>query len=93
MKKVREFEQQSKSLDSENSGLQLLVESFKDPNDGCEFVMVSLSLNVSIDKINQVFSIFLSKLMISYIKSLSLTGGKASLMNWSKSSLILFVRQ
>ena len=81
LKKVREFEQQSKSLDSENSGLQLLVESFKDPNDGCEFIMVSLSLNVSIDKINQVFSIFLSKLMISYIKSLSLTRGKASLMN------------
>ena len=43
--------------------------------------MVSLSLNVSIDKINQVFAIFLSKLMINYIKSLSLTGGKASLMN------------
>lgn len=43
-------------------------------------IMVSLSLNVSIDKINQVFSVFLNKLVINNIKRLSLTRVKASSM-------------
>lgn len=43
-------------------------------------IMISLSLNVSIDKINQVFSVFLNKLLINNIKRLSLTGVKASSM-------------
>ena len=61
-------------------------------------IMVSLSLNVSIDKINQVFSVFLNKLVINNIKRLSLTRVKASSMQKvrvtrSKLSLILFIKK
>ena len=72
-KKVEEFRKQRKSLESESKALEQLVENLKDPfvtpfQDGNyanyvrEFVMALLSLNVSIDKIDQVLKVFLSKL-------------------------------
>ena len=42
--KVKEFGQQSRSLDSENKRLEDLIETLKDPTDVCEFIIVLLSL-------------------------------------------------
>ena len=41
---VKEFGQQSKSLDSENKRSEDLIETLKDPIDVCEFIIVLLSL-------------------------------------------------
>ena len=67
-------------MESENRGLEQLIEILKDPaltifqdgkctNNVCEHVMILLSLTVSIDKLNQVIKVVLSKLAEKDIES------------------------
>ena len=88
---VEEFRQQIKSLESKNRALEQLVQILKNPvvttfqdgkyaNDVRECVMALLSLNVSIDKIDQVVKVILNKLAKKDIERLPSAGVKARLM-------------
>ena len=59
---VKELGQESKSLDIENRILEHLVGILKNSNDACECIITLSSLNVNIEKIDQVVSAILSKL-------------------------------
>ena len=78
-KEVGEFRQQSKSLESGNRALEQLSEIFRDPvvttfqdgkyiNDVRESVTALLSVNVSINKIDQLIKVILSKLAKNILK-------------------------
>ena len=62
-KKVEEFGQQSKNLDSKKRRLEHFAETLKDPNDVSECIITLLYLlNLSKEKIDQVISVVLRKL-------------------------------
>ena len=68
--------QQSKSLDSTHRALEQFVELLTNPDDVLECIMVLLSSNISIQKMDQVISKTLSKLAKTDIERLMLVNHK-----------------
>ena len=68
-----------------NGRLEVLIEIFRDPNDGCECVMALSSLNHSVDKMIQIISDILNKLVSNNIGRLQIAAIKTSFMKKSQS--------
>ena len=62
-KEVEEFGKQSKYFGHENRRLEHKVKILKDQNGVCECIIASYSISISQEKIDQVISVILSKLV------------------------------
>ena len=80
-KEVEELGWQSKNLDRENKRLEHKIEIFKDPNDACQSMIALYPLDISKEKLDQIFSVILSKLPKEDIERRQSGDAKVRLIN------------
>ena len=87
-KEFEEFEQQIQNLDCENRRLENKIEIFNSLNSVCECITALYSFSISKEKIDQVFSMVLSKLAKKDISRFRSADIKARLINARRPSYL-----
>ena len=91
-KEIKGFGKQSKSLDHENKRVAHKVEILKKSNDVCESIIALYFISIGNQKINQVISVFLSKLAKKDIEGSQSGGDKARLIKTRWPQLLKIVQ-
>ena len=68
-------------MDRENKRLEHKIEIFKDPNDACQSMIALYSLDISKEKLDQIISVILSKLLKEDIERRQSGDAKVRLIN------------